>query len=67
MLLQRYGTCDAITTYDQLAANFDLDCQRAMAGALLNHLYDELVENLTNSMPELKTNSAKPTLAGDPR
>ena len=61
MLLQRHGTCDAITTFDQTAANFDLDCQRAMAGSLLNHLYDELVENLVTSIPELKTSSDQPT------
>jgi len=64
MLLQRYGTCDSITTFDQSAGNHDLDCQRAMAGALVNHLYDELVGNLVASLPELKTDSDQtPTLA----
>lgn len=60
MLLQRYGTCDSITTFDQTAGNHDLDCQRAMAAALLNHLYDELVGNLVASLPELKTDSGQP-------
>ena len=63
LLLQRYGTCDAITTFDQTAANYDLDCQRAMAGALLEHLYDELIGNLISSLPELKTLSEQPTLS----
>ena len=60
MLLKRYGTCDAITTFDQTAANHDFDCQRAMAEALLNHLYDELVGNLITSLPELKSDSDQP-------
>ena len=60
MLLQRYGTCDAITTFDQTAANHDLDCQRTMAAALLNHLYDELVGNLITVLPELKSDSNQP-------
>ena len=63
LLLQRYGTCDAITTFDQTAANHDLDRQRAMAGALLNHLYDKLLANLITALPELKTNVDPPTLA----
>lgn len=57
ILLRHYGTCNAITTFDQAAAVHDLNCQRSMAGALLNHLYDELVGNLVSSLPELKTNS----------
>ena len=61
ILLQRYGTCDAITTFDQTAANHDVDCQRAMAGALLNHLYDEVVGNLITSLPELKSDSEPST------
>ena len=63
ILLQRYGTCDAITTFDQTAGNHSLDCQRAMAGALLNHLYDELVGNLVSALPELKADSNQLTLA----
>lgn len=55
LLLNRYGTCDAITTFDQTAHNHDLDCQRAMAGSLLEHLYDELIGNLLDSLPELKS------------
>ncbi len=53
LLLQRYGTCDAITTFDRIAHGLDIDCQRAMAGSLLEHLYDELVGNLLESVPEL--------------
>ena len=55
LLLQRYGTCDAITTFDQIAHGQGVECQRAMAGSLLEHLYDELVGNLLNSVPELKS------------
>jgi len=53
LLLQRYGTCDAITTFDQIAHGQDIECQRAMAGALLEHLYGELINNLFESVPEL--------------
>ena len=53
LLLQRYGTCDAITTFDRIAHGLDIECQRAMAGSLLEHLYDELVGNLLESVPEL--------------
>ena len=55
LLLQRYGTCDAITTFDQIAHGHGVECQRAMAGSLLEHLYDELVGNLLDSVPELKS------------
>jgi len=53
LLLQRYGTCDAITTFDQIAHGQDIECQRTMAGSLLEHLYDELVNNLFESVPQL--------------
>lgn len=46
LLLEQFGTCNGITTFDTQAAMFDLDGQRAMASELLNHLYDQLVENL---------------------
>ena len=55
LLLQRYGTCDAITTFDRIAHGLDIDCQRAMASSLLEHLYDELIGNLLESIPELKS------------
>ena len=55
LLLQRFGTCDAITTFDQIAHGLDIECQRAMAGTLLEHLYDELVDSLFQSIPELKS------------
>ena len=54
LLLQRYGTCDAITTFDQIAHGHDVECQRVMAGSLLDHLYDELVDHLFESIPGLK-------------
>lgn len=54
LLLQRYGTCDAITTFDQVAHGLTLDVQREMAATLVCHLYDELVGNLINLVTELK-------------
>ena len=55
LLLQRYGICDAITTFGQIAHGYTIECQRAVAGSLLEHLYDELVGNLFESVPELKS------------
>jgi hypothetical protein len=46
LLLDHYGTCNAITTFDTQAARFDRSEQKAMASLLLNHLYKELCENL---------------------
>ena len=57
VLLQRYGTCDAITTFDQIAHRQDIQCQRAMAGELLEHLYDELVGNLIASLPTFEADA----------
>ena len=61
ILLQRYGTCDAITTFDQVADSHDIQCQRAMAGQLLEHLYDELVGNLITSLPMFESNAGTDT------
>ena len=61
ILLQRYGTCDAITTFDQVADSHDIQCQRAMSGQLLEHLYDELVGNLITSLPMFESNAGTDT------
>jgi plasmid stabilization system protein ParE len=52
LLLEQFGTCNGITTFDTQAAMFDLEGQRAMAAELLNHLYDQLVENLVAVVKE---------------
>ncbi len=46
LLLQHYGTCNGITTFDTQAMRFDRHTQKKMARVLLNHIYDELTENV---------------------
>lgn len=48
LLMQHFGTCNAITTFDMQAARFDIVTQRGMAELLLRHLYDELCQNLNH-------------------
>ena len=46
LLLNHYGTCNGITTFDTQAAGFDVNVQREMASRLVRHLYAELKENV---------------------
>jgi len=46
LLIENFGTCNAITTFDTQAMRFDQRSQQAMAEVLLRHLYAELCENL---------------------
>lgn len=52
LLLQHYGTCNAITTFDTQAGRFDRSTQQAMAELLLRHLYKELCDNLQNTIQQ---------------
>lgn len=51
-LIQKYGTCNAITTFDMQATRFDLTTQRQWATTLLNHLYRELKRNILYSLQQ---------------
>lgn len=51
-LLEKYGTCDGITTYDTQAARFDHGVQAEMASLLLNRLYQELCQNIQAVAPQ---------------
>ena len=46
LLLKHYGTCNGITTFDTQAMRFDRSIQKMMARELLNHIYEELTENV---------------------
>ncbi len=50
LLLNHYGTCNGITTFDTQAGRFDLATQKQMAHELLNHIYKELTENVRNAV-----------------
>ena len=45
-LLNRYGTCNAITTFDAQAPAMEPAARRQIAGMLVRHIYRELVENV---------------------
>lgn len=45
-ILDRYGTCNAITTFDSQAPAMEASARRAVAGMLVRHLHQELVENV---------------------
>lgn len=52
LLLQKYGTCNAITSFDMQAARFDPPTQVQMAQVLLHHLYGELRGNIIQSLQQ---------------
>jgi tetratricopeptide (TPR) repeat protein len=52
LLIQQYGTCSAITTYDMQASRFDQAVQCQMASALLNHVYEQLQENILHGLSQ---------------
>ncbi|PQO36693.1 hypothetical protein C5Y97_11935 [Blastopirellula marina] len=41
-MLEHYGTCNAVTTYEQQLAGMPPVAQQPLAGLLLDHVYDEL-------------------------
>lgn len=46
LLLQHYGTCNGITSFDTQSARFDKETQRRLAHELLYHIYSELTSNI---------------------
>lgn len=45
-LLERYGTCNAITTFDAQSPGMEPGARQVVAGMLVRHIYRELVENV---------------------
>lgn len=46
LLLENYGTCNAITTFDTQIVHFERPLQKQLAAILVDHLYRELVANV---------------------
>jgi hypothetical protein len=46
LLLETYGTCNAITTFDTQIMHFERPLQKQLAALLVDHLYRELVANV---------------------
>jgi hypothetical protein len=63
LLLKHYGTCNGITSFDTQAARFDRETQKQLAHELLNHIYDELTENVRYAAEQNGTNVQGMTLA----
>ena len=57
LLLDNYGTCNGITSFDSQAARFDAGVQRQMASRLVHHIHDELRENIRSWIQESKQDS----------
>lgn len=52
LVLQRYGTCNAITSFDSCAHTLDVKNKKELAKLLTEHIYLELNENLKNYLNE---------------
>lgn len=52
LVLNHYGTCNAITTYDSSVHSLDSAGKRDLAKLLVSHLYRELKNNLVNFLNE---------------
>ncbi|MCA9265813.1 MAG: hypothetical protein KDA60_18250 [Planctomycetales bacterium] len=46
LMLDKYGTCNTITTFESHQAALDLSTRQCVASILVRHLYDELVANI---------------------
>ncbi len=57
MILDRMGSCNAITTYDSFFPVFPLDVRRTAAGKLLVHLHRELKSNLVSHIQSQQANA----------
>ena len=66
LLLERYGTCNAITAYDTQILQLDIKTQRRLAGLLVHHLYSELTDNVRRHLQQVaeeKGDAIAPELA----
>lgn len=52
LLMDRFGTCNAITTFDSQLVQLDKPIRKRLAAQLAGHLYSELVENVANHIEE---------------
>lgn len=54
LVLERFGTCSSITTYESQLAMQPLNVRRGPAGQLVEHLYAELVGRIQNAIAEVE-------------
>lgn len=54
LVLERFGTCSSITTYESQLAMQALSVRRGPAGQLVEHLYEELVGRIQNAIAEVE-------------
>ena len=52
LVLERYGTCNAITSFESSVHGFDATTRAELAGLLVDHLYGELTDSLKNCLTE---------------
>lgn len=52
LVLSRYGTCNAITSFDSSGHNLDTANKKRLARLLTNHIYRELTHNLTEYLAD---------------
>ncbi len=52
LVLERYGTCSGITTYESQIARFPPDVRREVIGLLVEHVYQELSRNIDRSLAD---------------
>jgi hypothetical protein len=52
LVLENYGTCNAITTFEGTIPNQSRACQVAAATMLVNHLYKELLANVRSHIED---------------
>ncbi len=61
VVLDRFGTCSSITTYETQLAGAPVETRRGPVGLLVRHVYRELVENVQRAVG----GHPQPALAGD--
>ena len=52
LVLDHYGTCNSITTFDAEMSQHPLEERQAAAGQLVEHLHAELLENVKSRYPD---------------
>lgn len=55
LVLERFGTCSSITTYESQLAMQPLEIRRGPAGQLVEHLYHELVGRVQQAIIEVES------------
>jgi hypothetical protein len=65
LLLQRYGTCNAITTFDSVMFRHSKAEQQAAAGLLVEHVHAELLSSVKADITRQEGVEPQPTTLGE--